>query len=372
MVDTDVVGCRRRGVGRVRQARLIALLGVGAGLLAGCGEDSRRDASPAGSEAGRQSLVARTSAAATAAPATETVRAPAGVDAAIATPGFPGPVGVWFGSVWVAGHRNGGVHRIDPETQRVTATIEVPDTLCGDFAFGFGAVWAPNCGQGGVSWIYRIDPQDNRVTSRRPGSTPVVAAGSLWVVDDEGPAVLRMDPESGRVQARIRKLGLDTSLPVVAIGAADGAVWVYSDGGAVARIATATNEVTAVIPLPGARTSGSAGSGFLFGGPMATAAGAVWITNPAGLYRIDPTRNRARRLSVRAKPFSEYGHIDIAAGDGRIWMRAGDRAVVAIDPRTARVTGRRPASGGGGNIEFGFGSLWVANAADDSVWRVAP
>ena len=105
---------------------------------------------------------------------------------------------------------------------------------------------------------------------------------------------------------------------------------------------------------------------------MPLAAGAVWITNSAGLFRIDPSHNRAGRLPIRAKPFSEYGHIDVAAGEDRVWMRAGDRRVVAVDPRTARVTDRRPASGGGGNIEFGFGSLWVANAADDDVWRVAP
>ena len=51
-------------------------------------------------------------------------------------------------------------------------------------------------------------------------------------------------------------------------------------------------------------------------------------------------------------------------------MRAGDRRVVGIDPRTAREIADRPAGGGGGNIALGFDSLWVANAADDSVWRI--
>ena len=375
MLDTDVLcrpGC---SVGRIRSAHLIALLAVGVVLLAGCGADDpgRGSRTPDG-EPGEQSPNASPAATAspTPTPAQDAARTPADVVAAIAVPGFPGPVGVGFGAVWVAGHRNGAVHRIDPQTNRVVATIEIPDTLCGDFAFGSGAVWAMNCQQGGVSWIYRVDPQTNRVTGRRPGITPVFADGSLWVVDDEETAVLRIEPQSDRVQARIRSLGVDTGVPLVAVGAGFDSVWLYSDGGAVARIATATNSVTAVIPLRGSRPSGPAGRGFLFGGPMAVAGGAVWLSNPAGLFRIDPASNRARRLPIRAKPLSEYGHISVTAGDGSVWMRASDRHIVAVDPRTARVTGRRPASGGGGNIEFGFGSLWVANAADDSAWRVVP
>lgn len=371
MVGTDVVRRRRRGVERVRSIPVVPLL-IGVALVAGCGgEDAGRDSSAPSSGTGRQPSNSPVAATATSTRAEEATRTPAGVVAEIAAPGFPGPVGVGFGAVWVGGHRNGAVHRIDPRTERVVATIEIPDTLCGEFAFGSGAVWAMNCQQGGVSWIYRLDPQTNRVTARRTGVSPVIADGSLWIVDDEA-AVLRIEPESGRIQARISRLGVDTGRPVVAVGAGFGSVWVYSDEGVVARIATATNTVTAVIPLPGGRASGPVGRGFLFGGPMAIAGGAVWITNPAGLFRIDPAHNRARNLPIRAKPFSEYGHIDIAVGDGRLWMRAGDRRIVAVDPRTARVTDRRPASGGGGNIEFGFDSLWVANAVDDSVWRVEP
>jgi DNA-binding beta-propeller fold protein YncE len=149
-----------------------------------------------------------------------------------------------------------------------------------------------------------------------------------------------------------------------------GSVWAYSEAGVAARISPGANRVTAVVPLPGARPGGPAGRGFLFGGPTTFAGGAVWIANPAGLYRVDPATNRARRLPIRPKPLTEYGHISLASGDGRVWMRAGDRRVVVIDPRTAREVAARPACGGGGNIAFGFGSLWVANAAEDTVWRI--
>ena len=342
-----------------------ALLGVGLMLLAGCGDGSTggtrtREGTPVSEQA-----TTRSPAAGGVSP-----KAPNGVTAAVRTPGFPGPLGTGFGSVWVAGHRNGAVHRVDPRTNEVVATIEVPDTLCGELAFGGGAVWAMNCGQGGVSWVYRIDPRSNRVTGRQRGVAPVVAARSLWLVDDKAGEVVRIDLRTGRELARIRRLGIDSGQPFFLTGAGAGSVWVYSEAGAVARIDPGSNRVTALVPLPGARPGGPAGRGFLFGGPTAFAGGAVWIANPAGLYRVDPAANRARRLPIRARPFSEYGHISLAADEGRVWMRAGDRRVVGIDPRTARVVADRPAGGGGGNIALGFGSLWVANAADDSVWRI--
>ena len=202
-------GAVRRKADRSRARRAAgAALVVWLVLLAGCGDAStRRTRSVDGTQVREQ--------AATPLPRASGARAtsPEGVTAAIPTPGFPGPVGTGFGSVWVAGHRNGALHRIDPRTNEVVATVEVPDTLCGDLAFGGGSVWAMNCGQGGVSWIYRIDPRSNRVAGRQPGISPVIAAGSLWVVDDEAGAVVRIDLRTGREQARIRRLGIDADQP---------------------------------------------------------------------------------------------------------------------------------------------------------------
>lgn len=343
------------------------MLCVGLVLFGGCGDGTAGGTRPVEGPSAREEPTTTPAAAGR----ESSLAAPKGVSAAVRTPGFPGPVGTGFGSVWVAGHRNGAIHRVDPRTNEVAATLEVPDTLCGDLAFGGGAVWAMNCGQGGVSWIYRIDPGSNRVTGRQRGVSPVVADGSLWLVDDEAGTVVRRDPRTGREVARIRRLGIDSDQLFYLTGAGAGSVWVYSEAGAVARIDPRTNRVTDVVALPGARPGGPAGRGFLFGGPTAFAGGAVWIANPAGLYRVDPATNRARLLPIRARPFSEYGHISLAADDERVWMRAGDRRVVGVDARTARKVADRPAGGGGGNIAAGFGSLWVANAAEDSVWRIA-
>ncbi len=64
--------------------------------------------------------------------------------------------------------------------------------------------------------------------------------GSLWVADDEGGAVLRMDPRHGAI---VDTYGLGGSPLGVAVGA--DAVWAASDDGTVARIDPETGEVGA-------------------------------------------------------------------------------------------------------------------------------
>jgi streptogramin lyase len=289
---------------------------------------------------------------------------PPGVAAAINTPGFPGFVGVGYGSVWVAGHRNGKVYRVDPRTNKVIATLDVPAATCGVFERGAGSMWAMGCPEAGLEASYRIDPKTNRVAHSYSGITPVIGAGSLWLTSWTRRVVMRVDLATGRVIRQIRKLNIDTTKPFILGGVRFGSVWVYSDA-AVARISTSTNKVTAVIALPGAKASGAG----LDGGSTAFAEGAVWVANPAGLFRIDPKSNRARLLGARVKPFSDYTLMTVSSGRRSLWMRDSDRTIARISPAGKLVT-RYPAAGGGGGIAFGFGSLWVANFTANSVWRL--
>ena len=77
-----------------------------------------------------------------------------------------GPTGIAFGdgSVWVANSLDGTVSRIDPATNRVTATIPVGEGPDG-IAVGSGAVWVS--GEFSEA-IARIDPAENRVVERIP------------------------------------------------------------------------------------------------------------------------------------------------------------------------------------------------------------
>jgi streptogramin lyase len=292
--------------------------------------------------------------------------------AKIKTPGFPGPVGVGFGSIWVGGHRSGIVYRIDPRTNRVAAKVEVPDTLCTYAALGAGSIWWPNCGEGG-RYFYRIDPDRMRLIGRRSGFAPRFGAGSLWFTaggPGTGEAIVRLDPRSGRTLARVTRLGFDKHDVFFAAGVGFGSAWIWSESGVIARISTKTNRLTSVIPTPRSKRSGAFAGGYLFGGDFVTAAGSVWLTNPAGLYRIDPKTNAATLVKLPLRPFTQFGTIALAAGDGALWIRTGDRTVVRFDPRRRKVVGHYPAAGGGGEIAYAFDALWVANAYADSVWRI--
>jgi streptogramin lyase len=322
----------------------------------------------------RMSLALVAAAAVTATTSSVSAR-PAGgseIVATIRTPGFPGPVAVGFGSVWVGGHRSGTVYRIDPRTNRVAAKVEVPDTLCTFPALGAGSIWWPNCGEGG-QYFYRIDPRSMRVAGRRSGYAPRFGAGSLWFTaggPDRGEAIVRLDPRTGRPLARVTRLGFDKRDVFFVAGIGFGSAWVWSESGVVARINTKTNRLTSVIPAPGTKRSGAFAGGYLFGGSFAVAAGSVWLTNPAGLYRIDPKTNVATLVKLPLRPFTQYGEIALAAGDGALWIRTSDRTVARFDPRRRKVVAKYPAAGGGGEIAYAFDALWVANAYADNVWRI--
>src|SRR4029078_5400004 len=71
-------------------------------------------------------------------------------------------------------------------------------------AVGFGSVWALDTG----STLYGISPRKPSVTNRiQLGATAAyniwIGAGAVWVADDQGAAILRVSPSSGRVVARV-------------------------------------------------------------------------------------------------------------------------------------------------------------------------
>ena len=132
----------------------------------------------------------------------------------------PASVAVGAGGVWVASATR--LSRIEPRTNAVTASVNVPGT--GGVATGRGYVWVIVPGElRGEIW--RFDPNSVTPTATVPvGSQPTglaVGDGSVWVANGGDGTVSRVDPFTAEVLATI-KLGLR---PVdVAVG--EGAVWV--------------------------------------------------------------------------------------------------------------------------------------------------
>ena len=117
-------------------------------------------------------------------------------------------------------------------------------------------------------------------------SQVTVAAGAVWVGGWDTGMLVRVDPATNRIAARIR-VGRPQESPI-AVAATAEAVWVVDFGDAqVLRVDPATNRVVARIPVRGGA------------GGIATARGAVWVTSGEGgdqhhgwVQRIDPSRNR--------------------------------------------------------------------------------
>lgn len=277
--------------------------------------------------------------------------------------GATGDLAIGDGAVWVGTHRGYVVYRINPRTNAKRAIV-VPQNTCNFVAFAGGYVFPSGCDD---TWTtLQIDPRTNKVIRHFPGVADVGGAGSLWVVDQNG-KLGRDDPRTGVRLATI-DAGVDISVTGGPVGVFDGGLWVAADT-AVSRIDVQTNKVTNVIPLPGARGSGSVNGGYLYGNYGAFLNGKLWVSNPVGLFEVDPATNTAKLLPIQIKPLSVGGDLQVAAGAGSLWLRTSDHSVARIDPASGKVVQRYAATGGGGGVAVGYGSLWVANVGSDSIWR---
>jgi streptogramin lyase len=97
-------------------------------------------------------------------------------------------------------------------------------------AYGFGSIWIA-----GARTIERLSTTTMRRMATVPTTTSYVdittGLGSVWLADDEGRAIVRLDPRRTAVVRTYRLRGAPFG---VASGA--GAAWATSDDGTIARI----------------------------------------------------------------------------------------------------------------------------------------
>jgi hypothetical protein len=172
------------------------------------------------------------------------------------------------------------------------------------------------------------------------GGSMASAFGSVWVADIVSERLLRLDPRTRAVEARI-PLG--------------GAAWISSAGGSVwalgrdrlLRIDPSTNRVVASIP------SGRAAPGMVLDG-----AGVVWMAYPQALLRVDLRRNAVTRtVPISHAGFNAFG----AVSDGRVlYVTRGDGRLLRFDARTGKRLSAVRASFGGWLMGVAGGTVFVA------------
>jgi hypothetical protein len=220
-----------------------------------------------------------------------------------------------------------GLVRIDPATNRVAGRVPI-SRVGASVAVTAAGVWAVCCpGEPGEApdpftvdgRLIRVDPTSGRVVqSIHLGSQPTaVAAGpsGLWVAGVG--RLWRADPVTGRVVTTTRAAG---DLQVGGRVVADrGAVWVAaSAGGVLLRVDPYTSRVAA-------RLVGACGGG------VAVVDGVGWTPGAGGLLPLD-------RQTGPAAPLSGVDPLaisDIAGGWDTIWVMTWER-IFRVDPRRLR------------------------------------
>jgi branched-chain amino acid transport system substrate-binding protein len=235
--------------------------------------------------------------------------------------GFPSDLAVGEGSVWVVDGRNGQLDKVDPVYGNVAARVQVtvrnPVYDVSRYAFdpvsvaaGGGSVWVTD----GSETLVRVDPRATRVVDRIPLGDPLdgvaVGGGAVWAVSGPSATAIRLD-RKGRETLRIPVVsgpGFESPYPLqVRVG--EGYVWVLNGNTAtVTKIDPGQRVVSANVAIGIGR------------GParLAVGEGAAWVASADGtLARIDAATNDVAIFPV--------GHNlrDVAVGAGAVWVAGG-------------------------------------------------
>jgi YVTN family beta-propeller protein len=224
------------------------------------------------------------------------------------------------GFVWVLNRLDSTVSKIDTQTNRVVATISLPPPN-GHLAVSPGAIWVSSLSN---NVVRRIDPETNKVVASIPISDGPAemsyGAGSLWVCGWNG-AVWRLNPATNQSITRV-DIGVVLGHLCAGISALDNTIWVEifegenNSGTLVNRVDPAANTLGKFYGLPDNLNEGI----------VADTQGG-WVYDPqTGLYRIDPRTNQA----VAALPMTNGG--GVALGDGSVWLATSNGSLLRITP----------------------------------------
>ena len=165
--------------------------------------------------------------------------------------------------------------------------------------------------------------------------------GSVWVADTNRQVLLRVDPQTRRVQAEIRTGGDSNAQggdPMVAVGS--DAVWAIArrpgaDGGhRILRIDPQTNRITARATLPADQAP------LIF--DLQTVDGRPWVLTLRGAIEIDPATGRPGRfVAIDPSADEDFPQWSIIA-EGELWVLTRLQRIDRYDLGTGRKASSLP------------------------------
>jgi YVTN family beta-propeller protein len=237
--------------------------------------------------------------------------------------------------VWVSNGPKNTVHRLDANTNKVIATVEVGKRPCSGLTAAFGSIATlpvgPANSEGGLT----------------------ANADSVWMLTDMKGVLSRIDPKTNSVIAEIT---VPSGSPVCVLGE-DGAIWVVSnEHSSVSRVDPKTNLVTDTIDVglkPRFTTTGG---------------GSIWTLNQGDgtVSRVD-VKTRTLITNIEAGIPGTGG--EIAYGEGYVWATVFEIPITQIDPASNKVI-KQWFGAGGDSIRAAHGSVWISNLRQQNLWRI--
>jgi virginiamycin B lyase len=248
------------------------------------------------------------------------------------------------------------VHRIDPRTNQLVASVALPGEPCAGLATGFGSLWVPMCTA--KPSLAKVDLAANRLTAvfdvgpaaAEGGIT--AGAGDVWLIIDKAGTLARIDPSTGAIRGTI-KVPAGSYNPYFS----DGQIWVTrAEGAELTPVDAATGAVLASVRTgPNPRF-------------LTAAAGAIWTLNQGdgSLTRVDA---RSREATI-ALALGTPGHGgDIAGGAGMVWTTMPKVPLSAVATRTNTLQCQW-AGPGGDSLGIGFGAIWLTDYRAGTIARI--
>ena len=259
-------------------------------------------------------------------------------------------------AVWVTTSHGNRVSEINAISNRIGHTIAV-NKPCSGLAAGFGSLWIPSCGDHTLVRASLATGRIQKTISVTPANSEggiTVGAGSVWLATNSSGILSRIDPRTDTVIASIA-IPSGSFCPLFA----NGFVWVTStEHSVLTKVDPSTNKVAAEIPI------GKNPRFLTFG------AGSIWTLNQGDgtISRVDMTTNHL--VASIAAGISGPGG-EIAYGFGSVWATLEKYPITRIDARTNKIV-RQWTGAGGDSIRAGHGSIWLTNLKAGTVWRIDP
>jgi streptogramin lyase len=176
------------------------------------------------------------------------------------------------------------------------------------------------------------------------GPVAVVATNdSVWVLDHDGAAIVRIDPATNQVSAKVALGGGGVS----GLGVAGGRLWTFHQtSGEIVAIDPAKASIVKTVKL------GQDGDPFWLGD------GAAWLVTGGALDRIDGTTAKVTSLPLDATCALDGE----ASGGGFVWLASADGGLCKVDEQSGAVIKRAAGTGNGSGIAVVAGAPWLAGA----------